>query len=360
MSQRNLSLGFFSSKMNLNRYLHLKFLQFIVRPAGKVEDLDVIKVTEHNLDRTVSSIFKTYLNVTGFKSKTTPTTFGQFHYYDSDPKSTLKPIIFIHGLGSSAQSWWILGKMFENKRRIIIPDLFHMSGFSVANNPVMDFSQHAAALVEFIQSITNESVDLCGLSLGGWLSLHLASSHPAMVNKLILLNPAGIKINPFALRDTLTFLSWKKFQKLYPGILRAFPYTGFPFLSKTAKRSLFRSLKDERVKDLLKLTQEKHFVDDNLKKIKCPVLLLWGKEDKLLSSQIPIILSQKIKNISAKWVEGCAHVLALEAPATCFHEINQFLNLTGIKNNTFTQSVLSASFSYPVTPIQDKENDDDY
>jgi abhydrolase domain-containing protein 6 len=360
MSQRNFSLGFFSNKMDLNRYIQLKFLQFIVRPASKVENLDMIKATEIRLDRTVSTCLKKYLNLTGFKSNTIPTTFGQLHYYDSDPNTSLKPLIFIHGLGSSAQSWWILGKMLANKRRIIIPDLFHMSGFSEANNPVMDFSQHSKSLVEFIESITNESVDVCGLSLGGWLALHIACSKPTMINKLILLNPAGIKINPFALRDTLTFLSWKKFQKLYPGILKAFPYTGFPFLSETAKRALFRNLKDERIKDLLKLTEEKHFVDDNLKKIKCPVLLLWGKEDRLLSNQIPIILSKKIKNISAKWVEGCAHVLSLEAPATCFNEINKFLNLTGIKNNKFTKTVLSARFSYPVNPIQAKENDNDY
>lgn len=360
MSQRNLSLGFFSNKMALNRYLQLKLLQFVVRPARRVENLDMIKSTEIKLDRTVSTCFKKYLDLTGFKSKIVLTKFGQLHYYDSDPNSPLKPLIFIHGLGSSAQSWWILAKMFANKRRILIPDLFHMSGFSEANNPVMDFFQHSESLVEFIQSITNESVDLCGLSLGGWLSLHLASTQPSMINKLILMNPAGLKINPFALRDTLTFLSWKKFQKIYPGILKAFPYTGFPFLSKAAKRALFRNLKDERIKDLLKLTQEKHFVDDNLKKIKCPVLLLWGKEDTLLSNQIPIILSQKIKNISAKWVEGCAHVLSLESPATCFHEINKFLNLTSIQNNKFTQTILSTSFSYPVTPIQAKENNDDY
>ena len=319
-----------------------------------------IKSTEIQLDRTLSKFFKTILNLTGFVSKSVSTKYGQLHYYDSDPNSNLKPFIFIHGLGSSAQSWWILGKMFENKRRILIPDLFHMSGFSHANNPVMDFTQHAESLIEFITTVTNESVDLCGLSLGGWLSMHIASTQPQMVSKLILMNPAGLKINPFALRDTLTFLSWKKFQKLYPGIIKAFPYTGFPILSKTAKRSLFRNLKDDRIKDFLKLTTENHFMDDNLKNIQCPVLLLWGKEDKLLSHKIPIVLANNIKNISAKWVEGCAHVLSLEAPATCFHEINQFLNLKTIKNNPFTQSVLSASFSYQTTLIHKKENSHDY
>ena len=360
MTQRNFSLGFLSGKMDVNRYLQLKLLQFIIRPASKVENFDVIKSTEIKVDRTISKCFKKILNVTGFKSKIIPTKFGQLHYYDSDPNSNLKPLIFVHGLGSSAQSWWILGKMLENKRRIIIPDLFHMSGFSEANNPVMDFLQHAESLIEFISTTTNQSVDLCGLSLGGWLSMYIASTNPKLVNSLILMNPAGLKINPFELRDTLTFLSWKKFQKLYPGILKAFPYTGFPLLSKTAKRSLFRNLKDDRIKDLLKLTKEIHFVDDNLKNINCPVLLLWGKEDRLLSSKIPIVLSKSIKNIDAKWVEGCAHVLSLEAPATCFHEINEFLNLKSIKNNPFTHSVLSASFSYHTTPIQKKENDHDY
>ena len=52
---------------------------------------------------------------------------------------------------------------------------------------------------EFIKSITHESVDICGLSLGGWLSLHLSIHQPEMINKLILMNPAGLKINPFAI-----------------------------------------------------------------------------------------------------------------------------------------------------------------
>lgn len=360
MPQRNFNFGFFSTNMDVNRYLQLKLLQLIVRPARKVENLDVIKSTEITLDKSFSKIFKSVLNISGFSSKTISTKYGQIHYYDSDPKSNLKPIIFIHGLGSSAQSWWILGKMFENKRRIIIPDLFHMSGFSQANNPVMSFLEHAESVIEFISTVTEESVDLCGLSLGGWLSMYIASTQPQLVHKLILLNPAGLKINPFSLRDTLTFLSWKKFHKLYPGIMKAFPYTGIPILSKTAKRSLFRNLKDEKIKDLLKLTKEDHFVDDNLKNIKCPVLLLWGKEDRLLSSKIPIVLSKKIKNITAKWVEDCAHVLALEAPATCYHEINEFLNLKTIKDNLFTQAVLSASFSYKTTVIPKKEQEHDY
>lgn len=360
MFLRNLGLGLFSNKMELNRYFQLKFLQFIIRPVNKVENHDLIKSTEIQIDKTISVCFKKYLNLSGFKSKMIPTSFGQMHYYDSNPNSTIKPLIFIHGLGSSAQSWWILGKMLANKKRIIIPDLFHMSGFSIPNNPVMDFLQHVESLLEFINSITSESVDLCGLSLGGWLSLYLASTHPEKVNKLILMNPAGLKINPFGLRDTLTFLSWKKFNTLYPGILKAFPYSNFPFLSKASKRSLYRNLKNEKIKDLLKLTQENHFVDNNLKKITCPVLLLWGKNDKLLSNQIPIILSKKIKNISAKWIEGCAHVLAIEAPATCFNEINHFLNLSTIKNNNFTNAILSTSFNYQVTPIKIKEHDHDY
>lgn len=360
MPQKSFKLGFFSRNMDINRFLQLKLLQFVVRPVKKVENLEVIKATEITIDKSLSRIFKSVLNNTGFISKSISTRYGQIHYYDSNPLSNLKPIIFIHGLGSSAQSWWILAKMFENKRRIIIPDLFHMSGFSQANNPVMNFLEHAESMTEFISTLTNDSVDLCGLSLGGWLSMYIASTQPKLVHKLILLNPAGLKINPFSLRDTLTFLSWKKFHKLYPGIMKAFPYTGIPFLSKTAKRSLFRNLKDDKIKDLLKLTKEDHFVDDNLKNIKCPVLLLWGKEDRLLSNKIPLVLAKKINHITAKWVEGCAHVLALEAPATCYLEINEFLNLKAIKDNLFTQAVLSSSFSYKTTLIHNKEQDHDY
>ncbi|MGY3805268.1 alpha/beta fold hydrolase [Pigmentibacter ruber] len=360
MPQKNFNFHFLSSNMHINRYLQLKLLQFVVRPAKKVENLEVVKSTEIALDKSFSKILKSALNLTGFSSSVITTKYGQIHYYDSNPKSDLKPIIFVHGLGSSAQSWWILGKMLENKRRIIIPDLFHMAGFSQANNSVMNFLEHAESLIEFISKVTEDTVDLCGLSLGGWLSMYIASTQQKRVNKLILLNPAGLKVNPFGLRDTLSFLSWRKFHKLYPGIMKAFPFTGIPILSKTAKRALYRNLKDEKIKDLLNSTKEDHFVDDNLKNIKCPVLLLWGKEDKLLSCKIPILLNNNIKNITAKWVEDCAHVLSLEAPATCYQEINNFLNLKSIKDNIFTQLVLSSSFSYKTTLILKKERDHDY
>ncbi|WP_186645702.1 alpha/beta fold hydrolase [Fluviispira vulneris] len=360
MSPLGLSLNTLSKNTKLNRFLRLNLLKYVVRPARKVEDYDVIKSTELQLDKSVSSAFKKYLNAIGFRSYVIPTQFGEMHYYDSNPKSDLEPIIFIHGLGSSAQSWWILAQMLENKRRIIMPDLFHMSGFSKANNPVMDFLQHSQSVVELIKNITNDKVDICGLSLGGWISLHIAATESKMINKVILMNPAGLKINLFALRDTLTYLSWTKFQTLYPGIMKAFPYTGALFLSETAKRALFRNLKSDHVKDLLKLSKPEHFMDSFLGKIKCPVLLLWGREDQLLSNQIPIVLTKRINNIQSIWVEKCAHVLSLEAPVNCYLEINKFLNLSGIKDNKFTKALLSISKPYPTNPIVIKEIHHDY
>ncbi|KAB8031782.1 alpha/beta fold hydrolase [Fluviispira multicolorata] len=360
MSYLGLSSNILAKNTKLNRFIRLNLLKYIVRPVRKVEDHDVIKSTEIQLDKSISIAFKKYLNAIGFQSKKIPTQFGEMHYYDSAPNSNLTPLIFIHGLGSSAQSWWILAQMLENKRRIIMPDLFHMAGFSKANNPVMDFLEHSKSIVELIKTITNEKVDICGLSLGGWISLHISATEKELINKVILMNPAGLKINLFALRDTLTYLSWTKFQTLYPGIMKAFPYTGALFLSKTAKRALFRNLKSEHVKDLLKLSKPEHFMDNFLSKIKCPVLLLWGREDQLLSNQIPYVLTEKIPNIKALWVEKCAHVLSLEAPINCYLEINHFLNLFGIRDNPFTKTLLSVSKPYPTNPIEIKENNHDY
>ncbi|RDB35698.1 MAG: alpha/beta hydrolase [Spirobacillus cienkowskii] len=358
MTQKNLRVGLLSHLKEINKFLNLKYLQLVAKPAGSVEDLDVIKDTEVLIDRSFSIFFKKYLNANGFKSKTVATKYGQMHYYDSCPSSKVRPLVFVHGLGSSAQSWWILANMLKNKKRILIPDLFHMSGFSEANNAVMNLIEHAESLIEFIQYTTKTPIEICGLSMGGWLSMHIAANKPQLIHKMILLNPAGLKVNPFGLRDTLAFLSWQKFQKLYPGILKAFPYSGVPILSHIAKRSLYRNLTNKQVKILLKLTNEEHFVDDKLKDINCPVLLLWGKEDALLSNQIPIILTKQIPKITAKWVENCAHVLALEAPAICFLEINQFLKIDCIQNNSFAEMVLASRFSYPVTPILEVEDED--
>ena len=338
--------------MKLSRSLALNLSKYIVRPVKKVENYDVVKSTELKIDETIAVFFRRYLNFTGLKSIMMPTSFGQMHYYDSNPTSNLKPLILVHGLGCTAQNMWLLGKMFANKRRIIMPDLFHMGGFSIPQNSIMNVQDHTQSLLEFIKQITPHSVDLCGSSMGGWFSLLIAAKEKLLVRNLILITPSGPSLKLPELKETILNLTWREFKYMYPGILKAFPYTGVPIFSAAARRGSYRNLKRKQVADLLRVIKPEDFLESLLTEIKSSVLLLWGSEDKFLSSKIPELMMKSIKNIHGKWIGNCAHAPHLETPAVCYNEINQFLNLTKIKDNDFSKFILKFSKMHKVSPIE--------
>ena len=341
----------------LSRNLRLRFLNTIVRPARRVSNSDAVGFAEKQIDQTLARVFREALQAAGLKSCTSDNTFGQLHYYDSHPQSQEPPIVMIHGIGSSGQCFAILALMLMNKRRVVLPDLFHFSGFSAPNNPVMNRREHSRALTEFIKGISKEPVDIVGLSLGGWLGMSLAIDHPELVKSLTLLNPGGLEYRTYALRDTLVYLSWSKFHSLYPGIMSAFPYSGLPLVSSVLKRGVYRVLKDESVRDFVKTVHNNDFLDKNLSKIKCPTLLMWGMQDKLLSPEIPLQLVNSIPQCQGYWVREAAHILCLEAPVNVFDCLVRFLDLERFEDNNFVSLVRGTHRVYPMQAISSDETD---
>lgn len=336
---------------SFGRYLRLRYTKNISRRARHLHDNDVVALSERKTDEAVSRGFRLFLKSAGLSSYRLPTRFGLMHCYDSAPDSQEKPIVFLHGIGSSGQCFSWLALMLKDKRRVVCPDLFHFCGFSEPNNPVMDLSAHVDSVREFLDALGVGPVDFVGLSLGGWIGMKLAAGSPERISTLTLLNPAGLRLRPYALRDTITHLSWKKFVVLYPGLLRAFPYTGVPLVSAVLRRSLYRVLRDDAVRDFVKTVHTPDFVDELLGDIKARTLLLWGREDRLISEGAPVTLASGIPSCEAFYVERCAHILCLEAPLNVYDSLCRFLALEGTPENRFTSLLRKTAAVFPQHPI---------
>ncbi|NBW82263.1 alpha/beta hydrolase [bacterium] len=343
---------------DLSRKVRLGFLNAIVRPARRLSNSDAVGFAEKQIDLTLARAFREALQSAGLKSCMSDNTFGQMHYYDTHPGSDEPPVLMIHGIGSSGQCFALLALMLKNKRRVVLPDLFHFSGFSDPNNPVMTRIDHTRSLSEFIASISPTAADVVGLSLGGWLAMSLAIENPGLVKSLTLLNPSGLGFRPYALRDTLIYLSWSKFHSLYPGIMSAFPYSGVPIVSSVLKRGVYRVLKDDGVRDFVKTVGPGDFLDKDLAKIACPTLLMWGMQDKLLSPETPLALVRGIPKCQGYWVRDAAHILCLEAPLNVFDCLVRFLDLERIEDNNFVSLVRSTHRLYPMQAISQQDTED--
>lgn len=101
-------------------------------------------------------------------------------------------ILFIHGLGSYAPAWKKNIEVLSQQYRCIAVDLPGY-GKSSKGNYEGSMTYYAGVLVDFLKKLNLEKVHFAGHSMGGQISIVTALFYPEVVDKLILLAPAGFE-----------------------------------------------------------------------------------------------------------------------------------------------------------------------
>ena len=109
-------------------------------------------------------------------------------YLDRNKNGT--PLLLLHGLGGSLESWTNNINFLSTKFRVIALDL---PGFGMSDNPKIDNSMnfYLSFLEKFIKKIKLSRFIIIGSSLGGHIAVEFTIRNRKMVNKIILVSPAG-------------------------------------------------------------------------------------------------------------------------------------------------------------------------
>lgn len=125
-----------------------------------------------------------------FRTKVLHTSLGQMVYHECGSGPTL---VFIHdiGVGASSYEWSKVYPEFSGAHRVLAPDLV---GFGESARPDKSISaaDYARSLAEFLRATCDEAVTLVGSGLGAGFCVLLASQHPELVKRLVLLMPTGL------------------------------------------------------------------------------------------------------------------------------------------------------------------------
>ena len=102
------------------------------------------------------------------------------------------PIVMLHGWGTNIESLSPIYSFLQKKRKVVALDFpgFGQTDFPPTAWGVGDYTDW---LVSFLQSLEIDSADFLGHSFGGRVSIKLAAMHPKIVNKLILVDSAGVR-----------------------------------------------------------------------------------------------------------------------------------------------------------------------
>jgi len=246
----------------------------------------------------------------------TAVVYGQnIRYFEAGQGPT---VILLHGLGSVKEIWSANIGALSAKYHVYALDQI---GFGHSDKPLLDYkiATFADFLQAFMQSQNLSRATLVGNSLGGWIAIDFAARHPEMVDKLVLVDSAGlpfgkpltVDLNPASLADMRTLLEsifYDKKMVTEEFVLQAFTNHVRNNDGYTIQRTLAGFAQNQ-------------FEDAKLSSIHAPTLVVWGREDEL----IPVSSGEKLRDSvpGAKLVvyEHCGHVPQLEKPA----EFNQAL-----------------------------------
>lgn len=207
-------------------------------------------------------------------------------------------VVLLHGWGQNIEMMKMIGDRLQKYNRVVIVDL---PGFGSSSEPdcIWTMYDYTDCIHELLKSLKVTNPIMVGHSFGGKISLIYASKY--QTQKLVLFG------SPF--KQEIKKLSTKT------KILKALKKV--PILNKLegfAKKHI-GSRDYKEASDFMRKILVEHVnldITEDVKKIKCPTLIVWGTMDAEVPIERAYELEKLISDSAVIPYEGCSHYAYLE------------------------------------------------
>jgi pimeloyl-ACP methyl ester carboxylesterase len=226
-----------------------------------------------------------------------------------------KPLLILHGWGSSSDKWQKTGELISEKGyKVIIPDL---PGFGKSEEPKTPWNldKYCGFVEELSQSLNLEKFCLLGHSFGGSLSIKYSLKNPGNVERLFLVASAGIREKSFRNRFLAKISSVLKvfaFAPFYDLFKKAF----YKFVVKKSDYLYTRGVMRETYLNVIK-----EDLSGALSSISMPVIIIWGENDNVVPLKNAYLMKERINNSKLVIVPEGDHDLEQKLPSLLTFQI---------------------------------------
>jgi pimeloyl-ACP methyl ester carboxylesterase len=264
-----------------------------------------------------------------------------------------RPIVFIHGLGSSGYIEWRFNlERFARTNRVFAPDL---PGYGRSDKPAAaryGIPYFARTIDRYLASRRIQDATIVGTSMGGRIALEVALEYPDRVGRLVIVNSLGLgrpKIQPYYPMMLVPRVG----ETLLRGMKHGLRWAPSPVIRRFAARfigargNLEKTMSDAYLDDLREMyaadgyqdaylatvrsiASPRSYLGDldvtrRLDRIKAPVLIIWGADDPLF----PVAQARRAHSLlpgsKLAVIEGAGHTPQAEKPEEFNRHLAAFL-----------------------------------
>jgi pimeloyl-ACP methyl ester carboxylesterase len=239
-------------------------------------------------------------------------------------------VLLVHGLGHSAhRDWRGVIAALSQRFHVITLDL---PGFGAS--PALPGGYSFTALSNVLDEVLalaapGRRVHVVGHSLGAAVSLHFAHQHAERVDRLVLVDAAGVLLNTvfarnFAQLDTpdvgvagvdkllrrmdarINGLS----KAIFGGLDRSFDFSRWLARHPSVRNTLFG--KYTQVEAALGLVE--HDFSPEIRQVRAPTTLIWGRDDRVAPLRTGELLAARLPDARLHVLDGVGHVPMNQKP----------------------------------------------
>lgn len=246
-----------------------------------------------------------------------------------EESGTGSPVVCVHGLGGSSNTWTAMHPSLDAHRLIRID----LPGSGRSKLPQEELSM--ALLVECLQTICKSlgiaQAQWLGHSMGTIVLQHLAVSAPSLVKSMVLFGPLAEP--PEVARESIRNRAEKIRSSGLQGLQEVTESLLTTAVSEHTKRnnpsayayvreSLMRQSPSGYAATCEVLSQAR---SADIERIASPVLLVTGEEDKVAPPEAVHALARRMPSAKSVVLTRCGHWTPIEKPHECAREARAFL-----------------------------------
>lgn len=236
-------------------------------------------------------------------------------------------VILLHGLGGSVANWaFNIPALAANYHVVAIDQL----GFGKSDRPMIKY--RVGTYVDFLDKFMSETkidkATLVGNSLGGWIAALAAIKYPNRVERLVLVDAAGLKPSSVDMVQVYS-LNYSTRDEVRQLVKLVF-YNQMLFASDAAidQAMAVRIAANDgyTIGSLIEsIRRDEDFLNGRLGEIKKPTLVVWGKQDGLIRLADGEQMKREIAGAELLVLDQAGHVPMAEKAADFNKAVLAFL-----------------------------------
>jgi pimeloyl-ACP methyl ester carboxylesterase len=247
----------------------------------------------------------------GLSARESLTDVGEFRIHSVEFGAGGQAVVLLHGLAGSARWWRRNVAALREEYTVVIPDLIGF-GRSPRAGRLPDISRVAAVMHSWLHTLGLGRVHVVGHSMGGQISVHLAAAFPEVVDRLVLVDSAGIP-HPMTPREFARACASLAPPRAWgdPRFLRTIAGDAWVAGPVTMAQAVGHIVRDD--------------VRPLLPGVMAPTLVIWGERDRLVPPDDADVFRRLIPDASLVRISGAAHNPMVDRPGAFNRLVLRFL-----------------------------------